>query len=328
MHEVSTDGWGFLSVYTGPTNPQYDPQASHMNYHSGPQVNTQFLLTDGGHYNVYSYNRVNLRQTLSAYFSSEAPPDEGFVNLHNPTRVYDSRQGAGKMVTPTAAGVNRPLVRRIRVAGVGGIPSWHVGAVLANVTIANATGYGSLSAINGNADIASLAFDPQSGDKANFVVIPVDDEGYATVGLKSEWLAAASAHVIIDVVGTVTGTSWLNGLNENVSSDSSGWGRWNCGYLSCSFYVKRGKTRSVANTAGDAAEFTHFLGAVTRYAPPNVRTAVTVLDGLAASVAEVSSNVAAQNQCLKVTFGFSATNGAGALSPFWLSGRNGPYCED
>ena len=125
-------------------------------------------------------------------------PSGSYVAV-SPTRVFDSRKGAG----------GRGLIRDgetfvMGVAGVAGIPASGVGAVLANITVTSPTRGGFVTVWpNGIAKPNTSVLNFSAGQtKPNLAVITLGNAGAINV-----YVSSGSAHVLIDVLGYFPGTT-------------------------------------------------------------------------------------------------------------------------
>lgn len=313
-------GEGFLTAYTGGSRGEF----SHGNYSAGPQTNTQFLATDDGYLNVYTYAGLKLRSTLQAYLI-ERPGSDGTVTIFPPVRLLDTRQNNNYFWTDT--GKRTTDLRRIKLSNLPQVPGQNA-AVIANVTIADPSGSSvitpaSLTVGGGNTEYPTLSFMPFQGNKANLAIVPLDDEGYATVALHSPG-QRAGAQVIIDVVGTISGRAWMDMDNEPDLLASNGVGEWHKGIVSTSFYFNRHTTKAIANASSDAAAAldSGVAGWVAASPFPGDDMAYLILGGAVNGLSVIAGEVADRGECLKLTIGLHLP------SPFWLSGNNGKYCKN
>ena len=127
--------------------------------------------------------------------ATAAIPAAGAFNPLDPCRMLDTRTGNGAPSGAVAANGEVSL----KVTGRGGIPATGVSAVLLNVTVANPTGTGTISAYPAGAnpgETTNLSF-VANQVVANQVTVKVGDGG--VVKLKNS--AGGSVHVIADVAG-------------------------------------------------------------------------------------------------------------------------------
>ena len=139
--------------------------------------------------------RLDLAAAVDAVGGIASPPDLGssYVPL-TPSRVLDTRDGTGSVKAPLGAREQRS----VQVAGVGGVPSSGVGAVVLNVTAVNATrtGYVTVWPAGVERPLAST-LNPEPGMVlANEIVAKVGSDGRVEVYNRN-----GTVDLIFDVVG-------------------------------------------------------------------------------------------------------------------------------
>jgi hypothetical protein len=196
-------GPGNLLVY-----PDFDgtgatvaPRASTLNFETNRDVaNSAFveIAADGKICFMVRGSRASrVILDVSGYLTPESN-----VALSTSTRVVDTRPGAAN-VGPLVGLIVPGERKTVPIAGSAGVP---VGAtaVIVNITVTGVTGPGNLkvwAAGNPSPGTSVINYAPGT-DKANGQIIGLSASG--AVNIES---MAASAHVIIDVVGYLTGNS-------------------------------------------------------------------------------------------------------------------------
>jgi hypothetical protein len=136
-------GSGFVTVYGDGTTR---PTASNLNYVKGRAVPNLVIAPVGANGKVALFNgspgTVHLVADVSGYFVSGDPTVPGaFVSLA-PSRLLDTRSGLGAPTGAVAAGGTVAL----QVLNRGGVPASGVSAVVLNVTVAEPTSSGFVTA--------------------------------------------------------------------------------------------------------------------------------------------------------------------------------------
>lgn len=193
---VSPTGAGWLTVYpTGGTKPL----ASTVNFLPGRTTpNSTIVKTGtGGSVSVFngSTGTVDVLADLTGYWSGGTvdPTVAGSMNTLTPTRIVDTRNGAG---TPLA----KKSTLKVPVEGISGVPATNVSAVAVNLTVTNPTAAGWLTADAeappAEALTSSLNFLPKQS-RAALAVVPVNPDGSISIYNGSTGTAA----VIVDILG-------------------------------------------------------------------------------------------------------------------------------
>ncbi|MCL4421652.1 MAG: IPT/TIG domain-containing protein [Actinobacteria bacterium] len=148
--------------------------------------------------------------------TSSASPDAGYLyvvpgpyNPVTPYRIADTRQGSSKPYAGDTLGPNGTL--SIQVAGVGGVPSSGVSAVVMNVTVTNTTAAGYLTvwpAGLSRPTASNLNWLPGE-TVANLVEVALGQGGQVEV-----FNSSGSTDVVVDLEGWVGATSTGAGLFE------------------------------------------------------------------------------------------------------------------
>ena len=193
---VSPTGVGWLTVSpTGGTRPL----ASTVNFLPGRTTpNSTIVKTGtGGSVDVFngSTGTVDVLADLTGYWTGGTvdPAVAGSMNTLTPTRIVDTRNGAG---TPLA----KKSTLKVPVEGHAGVPSANVSAVAVNLTVTNPTRSGWLTADSqtppADAQTSSLNFLPKQS-RAALAVVPVNLDGTISIYNGSDGTAA----VVMDVLG-------------------------------------------------------------------------------------------------------------------------------
>ncbi|MDP9121297.1 MAG: hypothetical protein M3O15_08000, partial [Acidobacteriota bacterium] len=116
-----------------------------------------------------------------------------------PCRILDTRNPAGPLGGPALAA---NALRSIDLAGQCGIPA-AAQAVSLNLTVTGATGTGDLRAFaGGTTPPLATALSFRAGrTQANNAVLPVAQDGHATLTVQPEIPASGTVHLIVDVNG-------------------------------------------------------------------------------------------------------------------------------
>jgi len=162
-----------------------DPGTGATRFTAGLGAQTHFSTPSAGQGRVFSADGVS--DQVRAF--GQGP---GQYHPLTPSRIYDSRGGAGA-VGPAAT-------RDIQVAGVGGVPATGVAAVVLNVTVTDTTAASYLTVFpTGFARPTASNLNWTAGKTIpNLVEVPLGDSGQISV-----YNAAGSTDVIADVAGWV-----------------------------------------------------------------------------------------------------------------------------
>jgi hypothetical protein len=185
---------GYVTVYA---DGEDRPTASNLNYVTGQVVPNLVIAPVGADGKVDLYNGssglVALVADVAGYYVSGATTAPGtFVSLP-PSRVLDTRSGVG-----VAAGPVAPFgTVSLQVAGVGGVPSTGVSAVVLNVTVAGSTtgGYVTVYADGDTRPTASNLNYVTGQVVPNLVIAPVGADGKVDFYAGSSGLTALVADV-------------------------------------------------------------------------------------------------------------------------------------
>lgn len=197
---TESGGPGFVTVHpTGGTRPL----ASNLNF-TAPQQTRPNLVTvklgTAGKVTLYSNSGSHLLADVSGYYTaSPAAASAGRVVPLTPSRVFDTRPGTESAGPKGFVGAGETI--SVQVAGVGGVPSTGVAAVVLNATAteAAAAGFVTVFPTGSTQPLASVLNLVAPGDTApNLVMVPLGDSG------KVSFFSQAGTHLLADVTGYVT----------------------------------------------------------------------------------------------------------------------------
>ena len=202
------DAGGFTTVY--PTGTAM-PTTSTVNV-DGPGQTAAALATvplgSNGSVNVFSERGSQIIVDVVGYYGPAVSAAGRFVPL-TPSRLLDTRNGTGVSGGGTAkVGANQTI--ELQVTGRGGVPALdpanptNVSAAIVNVTATQTTAPGFFTAFPGGTiqpTASTLNASETDETIANLAVVKVGPAG--TIQLLSE----AGGHLIVDVVGYVTGNA-------------------------------------------------------------------------------------------------------------------------
>ena len=197
---TESGGPGFVTVFpTGGTRPL----ASNLNF-TAPQQTRPNLVTvklgAAGKVTLYSNSGSHLLADVSGYYTaSPAAASAGRVVPLTPSRVFDTRPGTDSAGPKGFVGAGETI--SVQVAGVGGVPSTGVAAVVLNATATEAAAAGFVTVFpTGSAQpLASVLNLVAAGDTApNLVMVPLGDGG------KVSLFSQSGTHLLADVTGYVT----------------------------------------------------------------------------------------------------------------------------
>ncbi|MHB1786079.1 MAG: protease pro-enzyme activation domain-containing protein [Acidimicrobiales bacterium] len=187
---------GYLTAFPSGTSL---PLASNVNYRAGQVVANRVVVPVGsnGKVSIYSSATTDVVVDVTGWFtaSSSTAGGAGFVGT-TPTRIADTRTSSGLAYSGQTLGPGRVL--KVMVAGVGGVPTTGVTAVVANVTVTNTTASGYLSVFPGTGTTpATSDLNWVAGQTtSNLVVVGLGSDG--TIGIYN---ASGSTDVVVDVEG-------------------------------------------------------------------------------------------------------------------------------
>ena len=123
MTVVNAQAPGFATVYPCGQNR---PDASNLNYTTGQTIPNLVIAKPGagGKVCIYSDATINALADVAGFF----PAGSGFTPISNPTRILDTRNGAG---------IGAGSTLELQVTGVAGVPA-NADAVVLNMTVVNA----------------------------------------------------------------------------------------------------------------------------------------------------------------------------------------------
>ena len=173
----STAG-GYLTVWAGGAGR---PGTANLNFGTGQTVGNLVLAPVGtdGTVNLYngSNGTVHLVADVSGYVRAGTASVQGAVVPLVPARLLDTRSGLG------GAQLAARATLRLIVAGLGGVPSDGVAAVVLDVTALHSTAGGYVTVWDGAANrpgTASLNFSTAQ-TVGNLVLAPVNADGTVTL---------------------------------------------------------------------------------------------------------------------------------------------------
>jgi hypothetical protein len=183
---TQTVGGGYLEAYPeGATRPT----ASNVNWSAtGTTIPNLVVVPIGsdGNVSIYVHGTSHVIADVSGYFSTSGST----FDTVTPSRLLDTRQ-------TTALGSGKTLA--VQIAGIDGIPSTGVKAVVLTVTVTGTTGSGYLTAWadGGSRPTASNLNWAQGKTIANQVIVPVGSDG------KVDFYTSSTTNVIADVAGYI-----------------------------------------------------------------------------------------------------------------------------
>lgn len=195
---VAPSGDGYVTAFPSGTPL---PDVSNLNLARGvtrPNLSVIRLGADGSIDLAVAETSTDLLVDVFGYYAAD---DGGAPTVAAaPFRVLDTRNAIGTSATPMRPGDRR----RVRVAGVGAVPSDAV-AVYANITVVSPIGEGFLTAwpAGGAApDVSNLNF--TTGEIIpNMAILGLGDDGAIDIELALPWTPTGSADVLVDVLGWV-----------------------------------------------------------------------------------------------------------------------------
>jgi hypothetical protein len=180
------------------------PLASNLNFSANETVPNRVVvgIGSGGRVSIYNaFGATDVVADVSGWFTdSSGGTGSRFVGM-SPTRILDSRSGAGGFSDPWGPLSGRALM----VAGVGGVPPMTdpnpPTAVVANITVTNTTAPSYLTAWpDGAAQPLASDLNWTSGTVPNLAVVQVGPSGKIDL-----FNGVGCADVVVDVVGWFTG---------------------------------------------------------------------------------------------------------------------------
>ncbi|GAA4042398.1 hypothetical protein GCM10023063_30620 [Arthrobacter methylotrophus] len=193
---ANTTSNGFITAYAG-GSPQ--PNASNVNYAPG-QIVPNFAITPLSAAGTISFTNtssgtVELIADTSGYFLGGAATDAGAFSVQAPFRQLDTRNGTGGFTGPVRPG----QTINVKVTGRGGLPGSGVSAVAMNITVANATSNGFITAYAGGTPQPSTSNVNYATGQIipNFAITPVAPDG--TISFTNN--SAGTVQLIADTSG-------------------------------------------------------------------------------------------------------------------------------
>jgi hypothetical protein len=191
---VAPSATGYLSVY--PTGaPQ--PTTSSINYFTSTTLANLIVANvgAGGQVDIYVNTTTHVLADAVGYYTTDAtlPGDTTFTPL-NPTRFFDTRTGQGVPQAKLTGG----STLQVQIAGVSGVPSSGVKAVVINLTTIAPTTASYLEPYAGGTTQPSPASGMQfsSGNQAGLAIVPVGSNGKISI-----FAGAGTLDLVGDVVG-------------------------------------------------------------------------------------------------------------------------------
>jgi len=185
----------YLTIYPsgGPR-----PTASNLNLTAGHNVANLVEVAPGSNGAVAVYNNAGNADVIFdvAGYVAQSSGTEGLYNALSPSRITDTRPGSGQPNEGRTVGPGQSLL--VQVAGVGGVPSTGVGAVVLNMTAVNpsTTSYLTMSPAGQARPIASNLNFLGGQTVANRVAAKLGTGGAVMV-----YNDSGTADVVIDVSG-------------------------------------------------------------------------------------------------------------------------------
>jgi hypothetical protein len=190
---------GYVQVF--PTGQAAIGASSNLNIgHIGETIPNLVVvpLGDGGAVTIYTQGGGQFAVDLSGVFVTASSSQDGRYVAVTPTRLMDTRSGAGSKFKPRET-------RTMSVLGRGGVPASGVEAVALNVTATQSTsagfiqvvGTGGTTRIGASSNLNVVA----NQTIANLVVVPIQPGGTVT------FYDQAGGHLLADVFGYFTDSS-------------------------------------------------------------------------------------------------------------------------
>ena len=204
---------GYLTVYPAGQNP---PTASNLNFTRGETVPNlvEVVLPSSGQVSIVTNaTSADAIVDVEGYVGpASAGSTAGLYNPLPPSRICDTRAGNPSGLSGGAAQCNGQSIqsgvaRDVNVAGLGGVPSTGVEAVVLNVTVTDPSSVGFLTAYPAgrNRPTASNLNFTRGETVPNRVIVPVGSAGQVAL-----YANTGSLNVIVDVGGWYTDGSGLS----------------------------------------------------------------------------------------------------------------------
>jgi RHS repeat-associated protein len=155
------------------------PSTSNLSFVAGQVVGNLAIIPVGADGKITLYNNstgtTNLIGDIQGYYESGTPLNSGAFVPVSASRIMDTSNGTGVAQGAVAAGSTTSL----EVAGVGGIPTSNVSAVVVNVTASSPSADGSVTVYpDGTTRPATSNVDYAAGQSiANTVIVPLGSNG-------------------------------------------------------------------------------------------------------------------------------------------------------
>jgi hypothetical protein len=184
----------FLTVFPSGTSK---PLASNLNFTPGLTIPNLVVARVGNDGKVAVFNNAGSVQVIFDVVGWYGTSGQSYAPIP-PARILDTRNATGDPLGAFGPGTQRSE----KVAGLGGVPTTGVSAVVLNVTVTEPTAasYLTLFPSGTSKPLASNLNYTQDQTIPNLVVVRVGSDGKVAV-----FNNAGNVHVIFDVVGWFTG---------------------------------------------------------------------------------------------------------------------------
>ena len=203
---VVSGGEGFVTVWPA---GEARPNASNLNFTAAFQQRPNLVIVplgEGGAVNLYAQTGAHLIADVAGYFVAANNASDGRLTPVAPTRLLDTRLGLGAPQAKPVAGSTTSL----QITGRGGVPLNGVAAVVVNLTGADATAGGFVTAWptgDPRPEASNLNLATAGDTAANLAIVRVG------VGGQVDLYSEAGVHLLADVVG------WFGDTTQPTASD-------------------------------------------------------------------------------------------------------------
>ncbi|MGO4652194.1 RHS repeat-associated core domain-containing protein [Arthrobacter sp. 2RAF22] len=191
---------GFITAYAGDSTR---PGTSNLNYGPGQTV-AAFAVTPVGADGTIAFTNsssgtVDILADTSGYYLGGATTTPGAFSAQTPFRTMDTRDGTGGVTGPVGPG----QTIRVKVTGRGGLPASGVSAVAMNITVANSSSFGAITAFAGGTPQPNTSnLNYATGQiVSNFAITPVASDG--TIAFTNN--SSGTVQIIADTSGYFLG---------------------------------------------------------------------------------------------------------------------------
>ncbi|MDQ0242438.1 colicin E5-related ribonuclease [Arthrobacter bambusae] len=191
---------GFITAYAGDSTR---PGTSNLNYGPGQTV-AAFAVTPVGADGTIAFTNsssgtVDILADTSGYYLGGAATTPGAFSAQTPFRTMDTRDGTGGVTGPVGPG----QTIRVKVTGRGGLPASGVSAVAMNITVANSSSFGAITAFAGGTPQPNTSnLNYATGQiVSNFAITPVASDG--TIAFTNN--SSGTVQIIADTSGYFLG---------------------------------------------------------------------------------------------------------------------------